>query len=184
MIAGCGLPRFVRADRPCPTVWRLRTFLGPQDLVHYGTVPRQRRPRPWLADIPEYRAGRHASTDAGSLASNESFSPSPLAVAAAMDAVASAHRYPDPLASQLRSRLSEHVGAPVEQVLVGAGSDELRFLLATAYASAGGTVVCADPPYWGHEYPSRIVGATSIKVPLRDWRHDLVEMARIDADIA
>lgn len=141
-------------------------------------------PRGWVAELPAYRPGRRASTGAGSLASNEVGRTSPMAAAAVALASAALHRYPDPLASALRGRLATLHGTPEDRILVGAGTDELMSLLAAAYVAGGGSIVCADPGYWGHRHAASAVGAKVLRVPCRDHRHDLEAMARIPADIA
>ncbi|MFF4827764.1 histidinol-phosphate transaminase [Streptomyces sp. NPDC001312] len=143
------------------------------------------KPRPWLSRIQPYRPGVHASSEDGSLASNESpLGASPRVGRAVAEAAAGAHQYPDPLAGELRGELARlHQVAP-EQILVGNGSDELIFLLAWAYLAHGGRAVCADPAYRMDEISSQVVGAHLTKVPLRAWAHDLDAMAELDADIA
>ncbi len=142
-------------------------------------------PRPWLDHISPYRPGTPARTEAGSMASNESpLGASPMVARALIDAVGRAHKYPDPLAGELRAELAHVHGVDPEQILVGNGSDELIFLLAWAYLAHGGLAVCADPAYRMDEISSQVVDARLTKVPLLDWAHDLDAMARIDADIA
>ena len=147
-----------------------------------GRVP---TPRPWISGLDPYAPGRPAADEASSLASNESsFGASPAVAAAVAWAVKRIHRYPDPLAGEVRGRLAERLEVPPEQVLVGNGSDELIQVLALVYASAGGSVVCADPPYRLHELVPRALGASSHRVPLKQWTHDLSAMARVQADLA
>ena len=141
--------------------------------------------RPWLDRIDPYRPGRHASSADGSLASNESpLGASDHLLAALTSAARTVHRYPDPLATELRDELAAQHGVHPDQILVGNGSDELIYLLAWAFLAQDGHVVCADPPYRIDEISAHVVDAKLTKVPLRDWRHDLAVMAEIDADIA
>ncbi|MGN6781456.1 MAG: pyridoxal phosphate-dependent aminotransferase [Marmoricola sp.] len=142
-------------------------------------------PRSWLDRIDPYRPGRHALTPTGSMASNESaLGASPLVVEAIGRAVDSVHRYPDPLADELRGELAARHGVHPDQILVGNGSDELIYLLAWTYLAQGGRAVCADPAYRIDEISTYVVNAELVKVPLRDWAHDLDAMARVEADIA
>lgn len=141
--------------------------------------------RPWLDRIEPYRPGRHAATSDGSMASNES----PLGTSAqVLDAITAAarraHRYPDPLADELRAELAQRHHVSPDQILVGNGSDELIFLLAWAYLAQNGHAVCADPAYRIDEISTYVVGARLTKVALRDWTHDLEAMATISADLA
>jgi histidinol-phosphate aminotransferase len=140
--------------------------------------------RPWAAQLTPYRPGGAVAAGPGRLALNES----PLAAApgvarAVADAVALAHRYPDPLATKLRGRLGEVLGVSPEQILVGNGSDELIYLLIMAYAAGGGSVALADPPYRLHELAARAMGARVERVPLAGWAHDLRAMAEVPADL-
>ena len=48
----------------------------------------------------------------------------------------------------------------------------------------GGRVVCADPPYQMHDIVPRALGCQVIRVPLRDWVHDLDAMAGAEAELA
>jgi histidinol-phosphate aminotransferase len=60
------------------------------------------------------------------LSSNESpFGPSPLAMAAANEAVAEAHLYPDDQSVELREAIAGHDGRAFEEVAVGTGSAAL-----------------------------------------------------------
>ncbi|MGH9103588.1 MAG: pyridoxal phosphate-dependent aminotransferase, partial [Acidimicrobiales bacterium] len=122
---------------------------------------------------------------AGSLASNEPAIAGSDAVRAAVAAtLGDLHRYPDPLASELRDRLAAEHGVDADQVLVGNGSDELIFLLVLAYAAMGGSVGLATPPYRMHELVPAMLGARVEAVALRQWRHDLGAMSASEVDLA
>lgn len=140
-------------------------------------------PHRWVADAAPYRAGAKAPSGLGSLAQNELPRPSPAAVAAIADAASAVNRYPDPLATPLRERLARLHGVHPDQILVGGGSDEFLFLMATAFGGPGSVMCCADPPYWGHEHPALLSGADVVKVPLQDYRHSLAGMEKVDAKI-
>jgi len=141
-------------------------------------------PRAEVLALHPYVTGRPAGREEGSLASNESpFGASPAVAAALQAAATRLHRYPDPLAGSLRNLLGARLGVDPDAILVANGSDELVYLLTLAYA-AGGSVVCADPPYRIHDIAARIVGASVRRIALRDWVHDLAAMARVEADIA
>lgn len=142
------------------------------------------RPRPWITALEPYVPGTPADDPTGALASNESsLPPSPNVRGAVEAALATANRYPDPLADDLRLRLANGFEADPSQILVGNGSDELIYLLVTAYAAAGGAVAIADPPYRLHEVAARALGASVCRVPLRRWTHDLPALAEQDVDL-
>lgn len=143
------------------------------------------RPRPWLDRIEPYTPGRQAPSGHGSMASNElAIGASPAVAGAVAEAARRIHRYPDPLAGELRTALAAHHDVHPDQILVGNGSDELIYLLALAFLAHGGVAVCASPSYRIDEISAYVVDATVIGVPLRGWAHDLRAMAAIEADVA
>ncbi len=142
-------------------------------------------PRPWLDRLLPYSPGRPAPTADGSMASNESLLGASASVSSAVaSAVETIHRYPNPLADDLRAALGELHGVHPDQILVGNGSDELIYLLALAFLGHSGRAVCADPPYRIDEISSYAVGADVTRVPLKNWHHDLQGMASVTADVA
>jgi histidinol-phosphate aminotransferase len=142
-------------------------------------------PRPWVAELDPYVPGRPAVSEDGSLASNESaLGASPAARAAILEASARVHRYPDPLADEVRAALASELGVGADNILVGNGSDELVYLLVIAFAAMGGRAICADPPYRIHDIVPRALGCQVTRVPLVKWTHDLEAMARVEAELA
>lgn len=141
--------------------------------------------RPWLAQIDAYRPGRPAPSEHGSLASNESALGASNKVSAALSTAAQrVHRYPDPLADELRAEIAQMHDVDPDQILVGNGSDELIYLLAWAYLAQTGHAVCASPAYRIDEISTYVVGARLTRVPLSEWAHDLEAMAEVHADLA
>jgi histidinol-phosphate aminotransferase len=142
-------------------------------------------PRPWVAALDPYMPGRPALSEDGSLASNESaLGASPAVRAAILEASARVHRYPDPLADEVRAALASELGVGADNILVGNGSDELVYLLVIAFAAMGGRAICADPPYRIHDIVPRALGCPVTRVPLVKWTHDLEAMARLEAELA
>ena len=142
-------------------------------------------PRPAAAALNPYTPGRAAADEDGSLASNEpTFTVAPSVRDAVVGALDHLHRYPDPLAGALSLRLAQELAVDPDQILVGNGSDELIYLLCLAYLPAGGTVICADPPYRLHELVPPLMGGIVTRVPLQAWAHDLHAMATTPADFA
>jgi histidinol-phosphate aminotransferase len=141
--------------------------------------------RPWIAALDPYVPGRPAVSEDGSLASNESaLGASPAVRAAILEASARLHRYPDPLADEVRAALASELGVGADNLLVGNGSDELVYLLVIAFAAMGGRTICADPPYRMHDIVPRALGCQVTRVPLLKWAHDLEAMALVEADLA
>jgi histidinol-phosphate aminotransferase len=142
-------------------------------------------PRPWVAELDPYVPGRPAGSEDGSLASNESaLGASPAVRDAIARAAARVHRYPDPLAGEVRAALARELGVGPDHLLVGNGSDELVYLLVIAFAAIGGRTVCADPAYRIHDLVPTFLGCHVTRVPLRNWVHDLEAMAGVQADLA
>ena len=142
-------------------------------------------PRPWVAALDPYVPGRPAISEDGSLASNESaLGASPAVRAAVVAAAGRVHRYPDPLADDVRAALAAELGVDADSILVGNGSDELVYLLVIAFAAMGGRTVCADPPYQIHDLVPRALGCQVTRVPLLKWAHDLDAMAGVEAELA
>ena len=118
------------------------------------------------------------------LASNESpIGPSPLAVAAVREALEGVHRYPDGASFALRERLSSRLGVDPEQLVFGAGADEVLELLAKVLLGPGDEAVFAWPSFAMYPVVVQGMGATSIRVPLTgDLSHDLPKMSAAVTD--
>jgi histidinol-phosphate aminotransferase len=138
-----------------------------------------------LSAIPAYIPGRKAPTEPGNLAANEfPLGPSPAVLAAIGSASSHVHRYPDPLADELREVLSDELEVERDQILIGNGSDELLYLLMSSLDQATSRIAIADPPYQLHRLVPRIFGIETVSVPLVDWTHDLSGFSRVDANAA
>ncbi|HLO03390.1 MAG TPA: histidinol-phosphate transaminase [Symbiobacteriaceae bacterium] len=143
-------------------------------------------PRPELSRLQPYVPGRpirdvqesYGLTQVVKLASNENpLGPSPLAVVAMQEALASAHLYPEATAPLVRTALAQRFGLDPDWLLVGNGSDSIIRLLCLAYVQPGDRVVvpgCSFPSYRNFALTS---GAEVIEVPLVDEAMDLRQMA-------
>ncbi len=86
-------------------------------------------------------------TGAIKIASNENpLGPLPKAIAAGREAMASAHLYPDGGAFHLRAALSERLGVGADELVFGAGSNEIIGMLVHAFCRAGADKIVA-PKY-------------------------------------
>jgi histidinol-phosphate aminotransferase len=144
------------------------------------------RTRPALEGIPVYVPGRsadavaseHALADVIKLASNEApFGPLPRARAAIMEALDTANRYPDDAGVALVAALAAAAGVDPGQVLLGAGSVELCRQAFAATIDPGDEVVFAWPSFEAYPILAHQVGASIVRVPLREHAHDLPAMA-------
>ena len=94
--------------------------------------------RPGILEIAAYVPGEHALPGEGpvyKMSSNESaLGASPAAIQAYQAAARELHRYPDGASLALRVALAASIGADPEEIVCGAGSDDILTLLARAYA--------------------------------------------------
>ena len=113
------------------------------------------------------------------LASNESpLGPSPKAQAAIREAVGGLHRYPDGASFALREVLARRLGVETNQLVFGAGADEILELLAKAFLGPGSEAVFAWPSFAMYPIVVKGMGATPVAVPLTgDLVHDLPALA-------
>ncbi len=112
------------------------------------------------------------------LASNENpLGPSPKAVEAARNILASLHRYPDGSGYYLKRRISEKLGIRAEQIVLGNGSNDLIDFLIRVYVRPGIQVISSEPSFLVYRKMVQIAGGENIIVPLKDFRHDLSAMA-------
>ncbi len=109
------------------------------------------------------------------LASNENpLGPSPRAVEAMRKAAAEIHRYPDGASFALRTALSKKLGVGGDQLVFGAGADEILELIAKTLIGEGDEVVYAWPSFAMYPIVVQGMGAKGVAVPLtRDLVHDL-----------
>jgi histidinol-phosphate aminotransferase len=113
------------------------------------------------------------------LASNENpLGPSPLALAAAREAMVDVHRYPDDGGFALRTKLAARLGVPADAIVVGAGSSEVIQMAVRAYVGPGDEAVMADPAFVVYELATRAAAGRLVKVPCAGMTHDLEAMLR------
>jgi histidinol-phosphate aminotransferase len=137
------------------------------------------RLRPYLPGKPIEEVQRELGlTDIVKLASNENpIGPSPHAIDAMVQAAGSVTLYPEGAAPVLREAVSRHVAMPPETLIFGNGSDEVLHLLSMAFLQPGDEVVQGDPSFAMYEIYATQCDAVPVKVPLRNYTHDLEAMA-------
>jgi histidinol-phosphate aminotransferase len=95
------------------------------------------------------------------LSRNEnSYGPSPRAVAALKDAAPQMHRYPD--ARPLVKAVAEYAGFPEEMVVMGAGMDEIIITMAKLFLGPGDRAVIPLPTYGLYSLAVRMCGASPV----------------------
>jgi histidinol-phosphate aminotransferase len=122
-------------------------------------------------------------SDSVKIASNENpLGPSPRALAAIRNSLASLHRYPDGAGHRLIHRIAEANGIPPQNVVIGNGSDDIIALLIRALVQPGDRVVVPRPSFLMYEISAKVAGAVVDAVPLKHLGLDLDAMAaRIDS---
>jgi histidinol-phosphate aminotransferase len=135
----------------------------------------------YIANLPPYKPPtliRQQPTGVVKLSSNENpLGPSPRALAAIEAAAAQVHRYPDAGSSALRQGLAAHFGVAPEMVICTNGSDEMVFLLCLAFLREGDQAVMAHGSFISYYLRTLEMGGQALRVPLRDYAHDLDAMA-------
>lgn len=114
------------------------------------------------------------------LASNENpLGPSPKALEAIAEAAKSLHIYPDGASYNLRHKLSERFGLPMNQVIVGNGSDELLHLIGLLFLDGpNDNIIVGYPSFSRYDASAYLANAELVRVPLNgDYAHDLQAMA-------
>jgi histidinol-phosphate aminotransferase len=138
--------------------------------------------RPAVADLVPYEPGKpveEVQRELGlervvKLASNEGpYGPFPAALDAIARATLELNRYPDGGAYRLRQALAERHGVRSEEVAVCAGADAVIGYLCLAVLDPGDEAVTGWPSFPSYVLDPLKVGATSIRVPLKDHRFDL-----------
>ena len=123
--------------------------------------------RPHLASVQTYepvdppevlaqRAGIPAESIVKLNGNENPYGPSPKAAGAV--AAAEMHIYPDPLQRRLRSALADYTGFGPENIIGGAGSDELIDLLFRLFIEPGDTILDCDPTFAMYAFCARVAG--------------------------
>ena len=129
--------------------------------------------RPTVRDIPVYKGPKTAAdvdrNKVRLLHLNESpHAPSPKAVKAINSYADDLNRYPDIHARALAEALSMRTGIPAEQIIFGAGTDEIVHFICEITTGPGDVAVMPWPTFPRYALTTRIEGGESIKVPLND----------------
>ncbi|MFV1858042.1 MAG: histidinol-phosphate transaminase [Anaerolineales bacterium] len=144
---------------------------------------------PQLLRVPLYVAGKSAEEvreelgleEVVKLASNENaLGPSPKAVAALLESIQHAHRYPGIAERELRRRLADYHGAGFtdKHFIVGNGGTDVLRMIAQAFIFEGGESIMGRVTFPLYGLLTTMFGGTSIKVdPAEGYALDLPAMA-------
>ncbi|HEU5100621.1 MAG TPA: histidinol-phosphate transaminase [Roseiflexaceae bacterium] len=135
----------------------------------------------YIASLPPYKPPkliRQQPEGVVKLSSNENpLGPSPRALAAIHSAAANVHRYPDAGSLALRQALAARFGVAPEMVICTNGSDEMVFLVCLAFLREGDQAIMAHGSFISYYLRTLEMGGQALRVPLRDYAHDLDAMA-------
>jgi histidinol-phosphate aminotransferase len=113
------------------------------------------------------------------LASNENaLGPSPKALAAAREAAARIHLYPDGSAFLLRQALAAKLGVAFEEVFVGNGSNELIELMVRTFTCEGEEVLTSAGSFVAYRLAAQAHGRTFVEAPMKARFHYDLEALR------
>ncbi|MCP2605096.1 histidinol-phosphate transaminase [Candidatus Aminicenantes bacterium AH-873-B07] len=110
------------------------------------------------------------------LASNENpLGPSKLAVEAIRKSLKSMHRYPIDDGYYLRKALSQKLGFPMEQIILGSGSTDLIKMIARGFLDRNDKAIISETTFLMYRLAICEVNGKEaiIKVPLKNYTHDL-----------
>ena len=151
----------------------------------------QLRLNPDLLKVPLYIAGKSVEEvqeefglcDVIKMASNENaLGPSPMAVEAAREMLAEAHRYPGVAERQLRRRIGQlaHAGFDERQVIIGNGATDVLRMVTQAFTFDGGEMVTCRATFPMYHLFTTMFGGKPVFVPpTADLRFDLPAMAAV-----
>ncbi|MFS0722637.1 histidinol-phosphate transaminase [Paenibacillus sp. 1P07SE] len=143
------------------------------------------KPKQNITHLPVYQPGKPVEdvkrelglSEVIKLASNENpYGCSEEAKAAITAELSNTSIYPDGASVALTQDVAAKLGVKPEQLIFGAGSDEVILMLARAYIVAGDETIMADETFPQYKHNAEIENAVVIEVPLREGKHDLEAM--------
>ena len=130
------------------------------------------RPQPGIEEIVLYKGGESrlgGRDDVLKLSANENpYGASESAKAAYRQAAAELHRYPSSDHADLRAAIADVHGLNADQIICGAGSDEIIAFLCQAYAGPGTDVIYTRHGFSMYRIAALAAGARPVEVPERE----------------
>jgi len=88
------------------------------------------------------------------------------------------HRYPEGSSLMLREKIAKKFNISSEEVIIGAGTDELIELLGKTYLSKEDNIVVSEHAFIRYKMAGELMGCKIISVPMKNFTHDLFSMAK------
>ncbi len=135
---------------------------------------------PYVASLTPYVPGKpieevereYGVSNVAKLASNENaLGPSPKGLAAAREAAAKMHLYPDGSAFYLRNALAAKLGVEPKEVFVGNGSNELIELLVRTFVLEGEEVLTSAQSFVAYKLAAHAQGRQLVEAPMKARFH-------------
>ncbi|GGF88873.1 histidinol-phosphate transaminase [Paenibacillus abyssi] len=143
------------------------------------------QPKQNITHLPVYQPGKPVDdvkrelglTEVIKLASNENpYGCSEKVKAAIMEELTNISIYPDGASVALTKDIAAKFGVDANQIIFGAGSDEIILMIARAFLVPGDETIMADETFPQYKHNAEIENAVVIEVPLKDGKHDLPAM--------
>jgi len=143
------------------------------------------KPKSTIKNLPVYQPGKpieEVKREFGlqeviKLASNENpFGCSPSVKEAISAELNRTSLYPDGASMNLVDIVSARLGVEKNQLIFGAGSDEIIMMIARAFLEPGDENIMATHTFPQYKHNAEVEGAICIEVPLKEGTHDLEEM--------
>lgn len=143
------------------------------------------RRKPHLDPVPAYQPGKpiaevlkeYGIESAIKLASNENpYGFSSKVKEAIEQSIQNLYFYPDGQAAELRSKLASFLGVGEDQLLFGAGLDEVIQMISRAIFEPGTNAVMGHPSFPMYKINALIEGAEAREIPVKDGVLDLKGM--------
>ncbi|MEV2907220.1 histidinol-phosphate transaminase [Paenibacillus larvae] len=143
------------------------------------------QPKPNIVHLPVYQPGKPIEevkrelglTHVTKLASNENpFGCSPKVREAMEEELNKLHTYPDGGSVELSQTLADFLGVKSNQLIFGAGSDEVILMIARAFLVPGDETIMATHTFPQYKHNVEIENAKAVEIPLIQGTHDLAGM--------
>ena len=111
------------------------------------------------------------------LANNENqLGASPRVLATLKSTTYNIHHYPDDSGLDLKIALAKHWNIMTNQLTLGAGSNQLLWLIAKTFAEPGDEVLISQYSFSSYYYATLDAGALPVIIPISNWNYDLKAM--------
>lgn len=112
------------------------------------------------------------------LASNENpLGPSPKAVQAIAESLGKLHLYPDASYFYLKRKLADFLGVTPDEILLGAGSNEVIELLIRTFMGDEDEAILCRGSFIMYKVSMHALNRRYVEVPMKGWNYDLEAMA-------